>query len=98
MVLCRVRQGAAFLYRSSNLHTDATRQNRLPRRRCPVLFPEELFLQDAHDLRVNLAENHITNWKPEYSLRNASISCNVLDKECKTGNEFNNPVSHYMAV
>src|ERR1039458_798810 len=28
-------------------------------------------------------ENHITNWKPEFSLRNEVISCNVLDKECK---------------
>ena len=43
------------------------------------------------------AENHITNWKPEFSLRNKVISCNVLDKECKTGEEFNNFVSRYMA-
>jgi hypothetical protein len=43
------------------------------------------------------AENHITNWKPEYSLRNEVISCNVLDKECKTGDEFNNLVSDYMS-
>ena len=42
------------------------------------------------------AENHVTNWKPEYSLRNEVISCNVLDKECKTGDEFNNLISHYM--
>lgn len=42
------------------------------------------------------AESHVTNWKPEYSLRNEVISCNVLDKECKTGDEFNNLVSHYM--
>lgn len=43
------------------------------------------------------AENHITSWKPEYSLRNEVISCNVLDKECKTGEEFNNDISQYMA-
>ena len=51
----------AYLYRASNLHTDATRQNRLQRRCCPVLFPGELFRQDAHDLRVNLIAggNHV---------------------------------------
>ena len=43
------------------------------------------------------AENHITNWKPEYNLRNEVISCNMLDKECKTGDEFNNLVGPYMA-
>src|ERR1035441_457587 len=33
----------AFLYRASNLHTDAARQNYLQRRCCPGLFPGELF-------------------------------------------------------
>src|SRR5664279_3012726 len=32
----------AFLYRASNLHTDAARQNYLQRRCCPGLFPGEL--------------------------------------------------------
>ena len=52
---------AAFLYRAPNLHTDATRQNRLQRRCCPVLVPGKLFRQDAHDLRVNLIAgcNHV---------------------------------------
>jgi len=51
----------AYLYCASNLHTDTRRQNRLQRRRCPVLFPGELFRQDAHDLRVNLitSSNHL---------------------------------------
>ena len=44
----------AFLYRASNLHPDAARQNYLQRRCCPGLFPGELFRQDAHNLRVNL--------------------------------------------
>src|ERR1035441_5382348 len=33
----------ALLYRASNLHTDAARQNYLQRRCCPGLFPGELF-------------------------------------------------------
>jgi hypothetical protein len=51
----------ADLYRASNLHTDAPRQNRLQRRLCPVLLPGELFRQDAHNLRVNLiaGSNHV---------------------------------------
>lgn len=42
------------------------------------------------------AENHITNWKLQLNTHEEVISCNVLDKECKTGDEFNNLVSHYM--
>ena len=51
----------ADLYRASNLHTDAARQNRLQRRCCAVLLPGEFFRQDAHNLRVNLITggNHI---------------------------------------
>ena len=49
------------LYRASNLHTDATRQNRLQRQYCPVLLPGELFRQDSQNLRVNLTAtgNHV---------------------------------------
>jgi hypothetical protein len=41
-------------------------------------------------------ENHITNLKPQLNTHEEVISCNVLDKECKTGDEFNNLFSHYM--
>jgi hypothetical protein len=62
---------------------------------------ELVTLQSLTDVYQNVklayfTENHITNWKAEFSLRNEVISCNVLDKECKTGDEFNNLVSHYM--
>jgi hypothetical protein len=43
------------------------------------------------------AENHITNWKPQYSLGDEVISCNVPNKEWKAGDEYNNLVSPYMA-
>lgn len=43
------------------------------------------------------AENHITNLKSQLNTHEEVISCNVLEKECKTSDEFNNLVSHYMA-
>lgn len=42
------------------------------------------------------AENHITNLKPQLNTHEEVISCRVLDKECKTGDEFNNLVSHFL--
>jgi len=50
-----------YLYRATNLHTDAARLNHLQRRCRPVLLPGELFRQDAEDLCVNLIAggNHV---------------------------------------
>jgi hypothetical protein len=42
------------------------------------------------------AENHITNLKPQLNTHEEVISCNVLGKECKTADEFDNLFSHYM--
>lgn len=41
-------------------------------------------------------ENHYTYYKPQFNTHDEVISCNVAGTKCKTGDEFNNLVSHYM--
>jgi hypothetical protein len=45
---------------------------------------------------AHFAENHYTYRKPEFSTHAEVISCDVLGNKCKTGEEFNNLVGHYV--
>jgi hypothetical protein len=42
------------------------------------------------------SENHAIFTKPEYRSNNQVILCEVLGKECKTGEEFNRLISPYL--
>lgn len=61
-------------------------------------WTNDMTLTDVYE-NVKYAEfvqNHITNWKPEYSLREEVITCDVQGDKCKTVDEFNNLIRPYM--